>query len=255
MLCYELSLGVAKHSISTSDKGAKSKALLPGVIMPVNRGNSREGGRRRSASESNGDHLNTSSNPASNPIDFNDDSPNLSKCISTPNVNNTGFIDDSYRNSFGTRLETRPVTRLQTRRENDNQTARTNQHRDEFTTMKGRVYEWVHKISSSVISIDVIKNDYSLFCTEIDHLISEILLGRGDFALVGEFGNLKDKLDAAKREAIQTVRESISRAPSSTPINQGPTTISSFSNSRNSNLDDVFNANDEIDKGGGVNRD
>ena len=114
------------------------------------------------------------------------------------------------------------------------------------------MYEWVHKISSSVISIDVIKNDHSLFCTEIDHLISEILLGRGDFSLVGEFGNLKDKLDAAKREAIQTARESISRVPSSTPINQATSTITS-SNTRTSNLDDVFNANDEIEKGG-VNR-
>ena len=141
MLCYELSLGVAKHSISTSDKGAKSKALLPGVIMPMNMGNSRDGGRRRSASESDGDHLNVSLNPTPNPADFNNELPNLSKCISTPNVNNTGFIDDSYRDSFGTRLDTRPVTRLQPRRENDNQTLRTNRHRDEFTIMKGRVYE------------------------------------------------------------------------------------------------------------------
>ena len=115
------------------------------------------------------------------------------------------------------------------------------------------MYEWVHKISSSVISIDVIKNDHSLFCTEIDHLISEILLGRGDFSLVGEFGNLNDKLDAAKREAIQTARESISRVPSSTPINQATSTITS-SNTRTSNLDDVFNANDEIEKGGGKQR-
>ena len=46
--------------------------------MPMNRGNPREGGRRRSASESDGDHLNTSSNHAPNPTDFNDDSPNLS---------------------------------------------------------------------------------------------------------------------------------------------------------------------------------
>ena len=105
-----------------------------------------------------------------------------------------------------------------------------------------------------VISIDVIKNDHSLFCTEIDNLISEILLGRGDFALVGEFSNLKDKLDAAKREAIQTARESISRVPTSSPINQAPSTTTNFNNTRTSNLDDVFNANDDMERGGGVNK-
>jgi len=67
--------------------------------------------------------------------------------------------------------------------------------------MKGQIYEWIHMISSSVQPIDVINIKHSLFCTEIDQLISEILLGRGDYALVGEFGSLKDKLVAARRDA------------------------------------------------------
>ena len=71
---------------------------------------------------------------------------------------------------------------------------------------------------------------------------------------MGEFSNLKDKLDAAKREAIQTSRESISRVPTSTPINQAPSTTTNFNNTRTSNLDDVFNANDDMERGGGVNK-
>jgi len=118
--------------------------------------------------------------------------------VSNPHINTTGFIDDSYRNSIGTRLQTGVVTRLQTRGENFD---RNNRLREEFTKMKGQIYEWIHMISSSVQPIDVINNKHSLFCTEIDQLISEILLGRGDYALVGEFGSLKDKLDAAWRDA------------------------------------------------------
>ena len=218
--------------------------------MPRTRGDLETGGRRRSASESDGDPVNNTLNPALNPNDSNTNSARLDRCISNPNVNNTGFIDDSYRNSFGTRLETRPVTRLQTKRGNANQTFQANHHRDEFTTMKGRVYEWVHKISSSVISIDVIKNDHNLFCTEIDQLISEILLSRGDFALVGEFGSLKDKLDAGRKEAIQAARESISMIPTSTPVNQAPSTTNHYLNSRISNLEDVFSDENEL-RGGG----
>jgi hypothetical protein len=157
-------------------------------------------GRRRSASESDGDPLNSTTNPLPPRIPFNSNAytPNVERCVSNPHINTTGFIDDSYRNSIGTRLQTGVVTRLQTRGENFD---RNNRLREEFTNMKGQIYEWIHMISSSVQPIDVINNKHSLFCTEIDQLISEILLGRGDYALVGEFGSLKDKLDAAWRDA------------------------------------------------------
>jgi hypothetical protein len=40
---------------------------------------------------------------------------------------------------------------------------------------------------------------YSLFCTEIGKKIAEILLVPGDYA-IGEFGSLKDKLNAVRKD-------------------------------------------------------
>ena len=206
-------------------------------------------GRRRSASESDGDPLNSSTNPPRIPFNSNVYTPNVERCVSNPHINTTGFIDDSYRNSIGTRLQTGVVTRLQTRGESLD---RNNRLREKFTKMKGQIYEWVHMISSSVQPIDVIENKHSLFCTEIDQLISEILLGRGDYALVGEFGSLKDKLDAARRDARVAARESSMLIPTSTPRIEPSShqQINNSNHSRNSNLDDIFNSEDNI--GGGV---
>ena len=63
-------------------------------------------GRRRSESESDGDPLNSTTNPPLNLFNSNAYTPNVERCVSNPHINTTGFIDDSYRNSIGTRLET-----------------------------------------------------------------------------------------------------------------------------------------------------
>ena len=63
-------------------------------------------GRRRSASESDGDPLNSTTNPPLNLFNSNAYTPNVERCVSNPHINTMGFIDDSYRNSIGTRLET-----------------------------------------------------------------------------------------------------------------------------------------------------
>ena len=193
----------------------------------------KKGGRRRSSSESDGDLLNSTVNPP--PDNSNTNASNIDRCVSNPHINTTGFIDDSYRNSIGTRFETRVLTRLQTRGGNSE---RNNHLRDEFTKMRGLVYEWVHILSSSVQPTDVIDNKHNLLCTEIDHLISEILLTRGDYALVGEFGSLKDKLDAARKDAKIAARERSIPIPTSTPRAELPTIQSNHS--KNSNHDNTF---------------
>ena len=54
---------------------------------------------------------------------------------------------------------------------------------------------------------------------QIEHKISEVLLGRGDYGLVGELGSLKDKLNAARKEAKQSARAQPDHPyPSSNPV-------------------------------------
>ena len=49
--------------------------------------------------------------------------------------------------------------------------------------------------------VDVIEREHNALCAQIEHKISEVLLKRGDFNLVGELGSLKDQLGAARKEA------------------------------------------------------
>ena len=52
----------------------------------------------------------------------------------------------------------------------------------------------------------MIKREHSALCARIGQKTSEILLGRGDYNLVGELGSLKDKLNALRKEAKQLAR-------------------------------------------------
>ena len=79
--------------------------------MSINLNQSRGGGRRRSASESDGDVMSSTLNPT-NPTQINRSIiVNNDRCISNPHLNVSGFIDDSYQDNMGTRLETRIQTR------------------------------------------------------------------------------------------------------------------------------------------------
>jgi len=64
--------------------------------------NNPKGGRRRSASESDGDPINSFVGPPRDTFNPNITTPNIDRCVSNPHINTTGFIDDSYRNSIGT---------------------------------------------------------------------------------------------------------------------------------------------------------
>ena len=52
----------------------------------------------------------------------------------------------------------------------------------------------------------MIDREHNALCVQIEHKISEVLLGRGDYNLVGELGSLKDRLNTVRKEAKQLAR-------------------------------------------------
>ena len=123
---------------------------------------------------------------------------NTDRCVSTHQINVTGFIDDTYRNDRGTQLEVRIRTRSRGGSNSINI-----RFRDVFSQLKVAVYEWGERFCSSAHTVDVIEREHSALCTRIEQKTSEILLGRGDYNLVGELGSLKDKLNGLRKEAKQ----------------------------------------------------
>ena len=123
---------------------------------------------------------------------------NPDRCVFTPQINVTGFIDDTYRDNRGTQLEARIRTR--SRGGSNSIDIRL---RDDFSRLKVAVYEWGENICSSAHTVDVIDREHNALCVQIEHKISEVLLGRGDYNLVGELGSLKDRLNAVRKEAKQ----------------------------------------------------
>ena len=55
----------------------------------------------------------------------------------------------------------------------------------------------------------MIEREHNALCAQIEHTISEALLSRGDYNLVGELDSLKDRLGVARKEAIQMARNQI----------------------------------------------
>ena len=75
--------------------------------------------------------------------------------------------------------------------------------REDFTGLKIAVIEWGEIVCSRAHTVDVIDKKHNALCDQIELRISEVLLGRGDYGLVGELGNLKDRLNAVRKEAKQ----------------------------------------------------
>ena len=174
--------------------------------------------RRRSSSESQGDHLSSTINPVNYNIPL--ITPNTDRCLSQPNI--SGFIDDTYRANAGTRLQTRRAVGG-SNVENEIRTKR------DFENIEDRIISWENEITNSVQSLDVIEHKHSLFCTEIDKLRSNALMGRVDFCMIGDLGILRSRLDAIRKDARR-----LFRANRETAVN---------SNFRN---DDVFTPNPRV---------
>ena len=82
---------------------------------------------------------------------------------------------------MGTCLE----TRIQTRSKWDS-TSIDMRLRNKYTRIKVNFFECGEISTNSLKSLYVIDSKHSLFCTEIEQCISEVLLARGDYALIGE---------------------------------------------------------------------
>ena len=100
---------------------------------------------------------------------------NNDRCVSTPPINVTGFIDDTYRDNRGTQLEGRIQTRS-----NKGSSSIDAQLREDFAKIKTAVIEWGEIACSGVHTVDVINRKHNSLCMQIEHKISEVLLKRGD---------------------------------------------------------------------------
>ena len=158
----------------------------------------RRGARRRSTSVGEEDILSSTLDmpEASSTNRFSNFNPD--RCVSTPQIDVTSFIDDTYHDNRGTGLEERIRTRS-----NKGSNSIDLKLRDDFTRLKIAVFEWGEIACSCAHLLDVIDKKHSALCAQIELKISEVLLGRGDFGLVGELGGLKDKLNAVRKEAKQ----------------------------------------------------
>jgi len=99
----------------------------------------------------------------------------------------------------------------------------------DFENIEDGIISWENEATNSVQSLDVIEYKHSLFCTEIDKLRSNALMGRVDFCMIGDLGILKSRLDAIRKDARR-----LFRANRETAVN---------SNFRN---DDVFTPNPRV---------
>ena len=92
----------------------------------------------------------------------------------------------------------------------------------------------------------MIDREHNALCVQIEHKISEVLLGRGDYNLVGELGSLKDRLNTVRMEAKQLARvraQPDHPYPSSEPVHDerlGEHSSTEVSVGR-CNTEDVFN--------------
>ena len=84
-----------------------------------------------------------------------------------------------------------------------------NKLRNDYNQLKVAVYEWGDRICSSVHTVDVIEREHSLLRAQIEHKMSDVSLKRGDYNLVGELVSLRERLNAASKEAKQIARTQI----------------------------------------------
>ena len=81
-----------------------------------------------------------------------------------------GFIDDTYRDNRGTRLEGRIQTRS-----NKGSNSIDAKLREDFTKIKMAVIEWGEIACSGMHTVDVINRKHNALCAQIEHKISEVL--------------------------------------------------------------------------------
>ena len=150
--------------------------------------------RRRSTSEGEEDRLSSTLNfPKAIPISRLNEF-NTERCASTPQINITGFIDDKFENNRGTQLESRIRTRSK-----EGSNSINIKLKDTLTCLENEIFKWGDFAYYTALSLDTIESRHNIFHAEIEQTISEVLLKRGDFSLLGELGSLQDRLGIMRR--------------------------------------------------------
>ena len=73
--------------------------------------------------------------------------------------------------------------------------------------LRDEIIKWGELTCSILQMMDVIETKHKTFFGNIELKISEVLVTKGDLVLVGELGNLKDRLNWIRKRAKQVSRE------------------------------------------------
>ena len=125
---------------------------------------------------------------------------NAECCVSTPQINTTGFINDNFENNQGNCLESRIRTRARGRSSSIDRKLR-----EDFNQLRNEIFKWGESVYNSAFDVGIIERQQNLFHAEIDQQILDVLLG--DLSLVGEMASLKDRLSVIWRRARQVSKE------------------------------------------------
>ncbi len=99
--------------------------------------------------------------------------------------------------------------------------------------------------------MNVIEANHKAFLGNIELKISEVLVTKGDLVLVGELGNLKDKLNGIRKRARQLTRESagvLTQQEEHAPVREAECDRDQGLMMRSCDLDYVFHDEDPIER-------
>ena len=162
----------------------------------------RGAGRRRSTSEGEGDRLSSTLNLPEAARFNRFENIDSNRYASTPQINVTGFIDDNLESSRGTRFESRVRTRSRA-----TSNAIDSKLRDDFSQLRDEIIKCGELACSIPQTMNVIEANHRTFLGNIELKISEVLVTKGDLVLVGELGNLKDRLNGIRTRARQISKD------------------------------------------------
>ena len=126
--------------------------------------------RRRSTSEGERDHMSSTLNLPEHTSISRLPNFNPERCVSSPHINATGFIDDTYRDHRGARLE--PRTRTRSR---GGSSSLDNKLKAEFFKLKNEILKWGNFVSNSAQTVDDVERHHNAFRAEITQRIKEVL--------------------------------------------------------------------------------
>jgi len=122
----------------------------------------------------------------------------LSSTLNLPDAARSNHLESSR----GTRFESRVRTRSRTV-----SNAIDVKLRDDLSQLRDEIIKWGELACSVPQTMNVIEANHRTFLGNIELKISEVLVTKGDLVLVGELGNLKDRLSGIRKRARQISRD------------------------------------------------